>query len=139
VAESLAHHFAAAAEPPDTGSLRGDLLALAGAACDVANSADGEVLAGVMTAAAHDSHLSRTVRECTYEQKHTLHEAVIKRAVDRGEVSAHTNPHLLHEVLQALVMARRLVDCEPLDQQFALHVVEDVLLPVLTHNVGGAR
>jgi AcrR family transcriptional regulator len=139
VAESLVHHFAATAEPPNTGSLRGDLLALTGTACEVANSADGEVMAGLMTAAAHDAHLSRTLRECTYEQKHMLHETVLKRAVDRGEVSANTSSHLLHEVLQALVLARRLVDCKPIDQQFALHVVDDVLLPVLTHNVGGAR
>lgn len=139
VAESLAHHFAVTAELPDTGSLRGDLLALAGAACDLANSADGEVIAGVMTAAAHDPYLSHTVRECTYEQKHMLHETVLNRAVDRAEVSPGTSAHLLHEVLQALVLARRLVDCKPLDQQFALHVVDDVLLPVLTHDVGGAR
>jgi AcrR family transcriptional regulator len=139
VADSLIHHFDQITEPVDTGSLRGDLMALTGSSCELANSADGEVMAGVMSAAARNSALARTLRECTYEQKHALHETVIKRAVERGDVHPRTSPHLLHEVLQALVLARRLVNSEPLDEQFARHVVDDVLLPVLTHDVGGTR
>jgi AcrR family transcriptional regulator len=133
VAEALAHHFGGAPEPPNTGSLRGDLLALMTTACQNVNSPDGQVMAGVMTAAARDPALGRTLRECMYEEKHTVHEAVIRRAIQRGEVHPDTDPNLLHEVLFSMVLARRLNTCDPLDEQFARHVVDDVLLPVLTH------
>jgi AcrR family transcriptional regulator len=133
VAEALAHHFGGAPEPPNTGSLRGDLLALMITACEVGNSVDGQVVVGVMTAAARDPALGRTLRECMYEEKHALHETVIRRATQRGEVHPATDPHLLHEVLYSMVLGRRLNTCEPLDEQFARHVVDDVLLPVLTY------
>jgi AcrR family transcriptional regulator len=133
VAEALAHHFGDSPQPPDTGSLRGDLLALMTAACQVSNSVDGEVVAGVMTAAARNPVLARTMRETMYEKKHAVHEAVIGRAAQRGELDPATDPHLLHEVLHSMVLARRLELCDSLDEQFAQHVVDDVLLPVLTH------
>lgn len=135
VAEALVHQFQHAVEPTDTGSLRGDLLALTGTACEYANSADGGVVAGVITAATRDPNLARALRDCTYEKKRQPSETVIKRAVERGEVDAGTSASLLHEVLHSMVLARRLVDCAPLDRQFAEHVVDDVLLPVLTRQV----
>ncbi|HEX5406744.1 MAG TPA: TetR/AcrR family transcriptional regulator [Pseudonocardiaceae bacterium] len=133
VAEALAHHFSETPEPPDTGSLRGDLLALMTVACQLGNSLDGEVVAGVMTAAARNPVLARTLREYMYEKKHTVHEAVIGRAAARGELDPATDPHLLHEVMHSMVLARRLEICDSLDERFAQHVVDDVLIPVLTH------
>lgn len=133
VAEALAHHFDDSPEPPDTGSLRGDLLALMTLACQLGNSADGEVVAGVMTAATRNPVLARTMYEYMYEKKHAVHEAIIRRAAERGEVAPDTDPHLLHEVMHSMVLARRLEICGALDERFAEHVVDDVLLPVLTH------
>jgi AcrR family transcriptional regulator len=134
VAEALAYHFQDTPELPDTGSLRGDLLALMTIACQSGNSLNGEVVAGVMTAAARNPVLARTLREYMYEKKHTVHEAVIRRAAERGELDPDTDPHLLHEVLHSMVLARRLEVCDSLDDRFAQHVVDDVLIPVLTHS-----
>jgi AcrR family transcriptional regulator len=133
VAEALAHHFQDTPAPPDTGSLRGDLLALMMRACELGNSVDGEVVAGVMTAAARNPVLAQTMHEYMYEKKHTVHETVIRRAADRGELDPATDSHLLHEVLHSMVLARRLEICTSLDKEFAEHVVDDVLIPVLTH------
>jgi AcrR family transcriptional regulator len=133
VAEAIAHRFGPTPEPRDTGSLRGDLLALATRACQVTNSRDGQVIAGVMTAAARCPVLSRTLHEFMYEKKHVVHETVIRRAAARGEIDPDTNPELLHEVMYSLVLARRLTKADPMDERFAQHVVDDVLIPVLTH------
>ena len=131
VKEALAHRFGAAPEPPDTGSLRGDLVALLTTACQVATSADGAVVTGLMSAAARDLDLSRTLYQCTYELKHTAHEAIVSRATARGEIPAGTSPDLLHEVLHAMVLNRMFLAAGPLDDVFVVHVVDDVLLPVL--------
>ncbi|HEY3748284.1 MAG TPA: TetR-like C-terminal domain-containing protein, partial [Pseudonocardiaceae bacterium] len=107
--------------------------ALMTVACQLGNSLDGEVVAGVMTAAARNPVLAKTMHEYMYEKKHAVHEAVIGRAVQRGELDPATDPDLLHEVLHSMVLARRLEICEALDGEFARHVVDDVLIPVLTH------
>lgn len=132
VAESLAHHFQDSPEPQDTGSLRGDLIAQMTRACKFGNSVEGEVVAGVMTAAARNPVLARTMREYMYEKKHNIHETIVRRAVERGEVDPTIDPDLLHEVMHSMVLARRLETCD-MDEKYVLHVVDDVLLPVLTH------
>jgi hypothetical protein len=38
--------------------------------------------------------------------------------------------------MHSMVLARRLEVCASLDQRFAEHVVDDVLLPVLTQHKG---
>jgi AcrR family transcriptional regulator len=133
VAESLAHHFGDTPQPPNTGSLRGDLIALMTMACQFSNNIEGEVMAGVITAAARNPVLARTMHESLYEKKHIIHETVIRRAVDRDEVDPTLDPDLLHEVMHSMVLARRL-EVSELDEKYVLHVVDDVLLPVLTRN-----
>jgi AcrR family transcriptional regulator len=136
VAEALAHHFQEAPKPPDTGTLRGDLLGLMTLACQFGNSVDAAVVAGVMTAATRNPVLARTMHEYMYEKKHVVHEAIIRRAAGRGELHPDTDPDLLHEIAHSMVLARRLELCEPMDERFAQHIVDDVLLPVLTHHQG---
>lgn len=133
VAEALGRRFQENTVPTDTGSLRGDLMALVTAACETCNGPAGEVVSGVLTAAALNPSLARTLHESLYERKHAIHQTVVRRAVDRGEVHPDTDPHLLHEVLFALVLTRRLKVNEPFDERFARHVVDDVLVPVLTN------
>jgi AcrR family transcriptional regulator len=131
VIDALVHRFGTAPEPEDTGSLRGDLVALMTSACQVVNSQDGAVMAGLMSAAARNQDLSRTLFRCMYEMKHGVHETIINRAADRGELPRNTDPALLHEVMHALVSARKMWGDGPLDGDFVVHVVDDVLLPVL--------
>jgi AcrR family transcriptional regulator len=133
VAETLAQRFAEVPETPDTGSLRGDLLAMLDTACEMSKSVDGDVVAGVMTAAAHDPELSSTLHRYLYESKRVVPATLLDRAVRRGDVAPGTDPELLHEVLTAMVLTRRLLGCAQLDEDFARHVVDDVLIPVLTH------
>ena len=130
VAAALSYRFKDSPPLPDCGSLRGDLLAILTAACQAGNGLDGEVIVGVMTAAARNAVLAQTMHEAMYEKKHAAHQAVIRRAVQRGEVPPDTDPHLLHEVLHSMLLTRRLESLQ-LDDEFARHVVDDVLLPVL--------
>lgn len=134
VAEALVYRFGSTPAIPDTGSLRGDLMAVMAHACDVSNSPDGEVMAGVITAAARNPTLASTLHQCTYESKHAQHETIIRRAVDRGEIrSDPAMADLLHEVMYAMILMRTLITEKPADAGFAEHVIDDVLIPVLKH------
>jgi len=133
VTEALVHRFGTTPQPPDTGSLRGDLLALLGTACQVINSADGDVIAGLMSAAARPPELARTLFSCLYETKQVIHQTIIERARLRREVPAGTDPKLLHEVLHAMVFSHKLWAAGPMDHKYVVHVIDDVLMPVLCH------
>jgi AcrR family transcriptional regulator len=134
VAEAISHHFGDTPAPPDTGSLRGDLLAVVSTACSVAGSTDGDVISGLMTAAGRDAELSRTMQRCMYDTKHPMFQHIVDRACRRGELCSSADAGVLHEVLHAMILARRMWEMGDLDDGYAEHVVDRVLIPVLEHS-----
>jgi len=132
VTEALGHRFGGPPEIPDTGSLRGDLIAMLSGACKIASTSDGSVITGLMSAAGRNAELSRTLYNLLYEMKHPIHLAILSRAVARGEVSADASADLLHEVIHSMVFSKMFWAPTTLDDSFVVHVVDDVLLPVLT-------
>lgn len=133
VAEALVNRFGATPQAPNTGSLRGDIMALMSLALRVSNSPDGEVLTGVMTAASRNPALGRTLHECTYASKRVINETIISQAAARGEVRPDADPDLFHEVMYAMIMTRKLIAEQPLDEEFGRHVVDDILIPLLKY------
>ncbi|MFG2039209.1 TetR/AcrR family transcriptional regulator [Dactylosporangium sp. NPDC048998] len=131
VMEAIEHRYGGRAEPPDTGSLRGDLYAQLTTVCKVADGADGAIITGLLTAATHNAELSEVMYRCVYETKHDMYESMIKRAVERGELPEGASAELLHEVLHAMVMSRRLWQTGPFDDAFVARLVDGVLLPIL--------
>lgn len=135
VAEALMRHLDTQPEVEDTGSLRGDLLALMRYACEAVASSKGDVINGVMTAAARDPGLAAVLHQCVIERKRPVHTALIRRAVERGEIPGATDPELLHEVMLAMVLSRKLWACHEgtsgTGPRWAEQVVDDVLIPML--------
>ncbi len=132
VAEALVNRFGPTPQAPDTGSLRGDLMALMSNAIHITNSPEGQVITGVMTAAARNPALGRTMHECTYASKRILNETIIRQAAARGEVGPDADPDLFQEVMYAMILTRKLTTELPLDEEFSRHVVDDILIPLLT-------
>jgi hypothetical protein len=58
---------------------------------------------------------------------------IVQHAIARGEVPVGTSAEVLHEVAEALILRRMMLD-EPIDPEFITHVVDGVLLPLLTHD-----
>lgn len=120
-----------AEEPPVTGSLRGDLLALLTHSCETLSSSDGALMASVLWAMRSDPALAGLMRAQMVKGKRDVIEAVVSRAVERGECPAGTDPSVASEVMVAMVLSRLLVTGEPLDTAFCTRLVDDVLLPLL--------
>jgi hypothetical protein len=129
--DAITHRFGGELQAPDTGSLRGDLVALMSTACTVAGSEDGAIVSGLMTAASQHAELGETMHRCLYETKQPVYETILRRATERGELHDATCAGLLHEILHSMVLARRLWQDCPLDEAFVTRVVDRVLLPVL--------
>jgi len=132
VAEALKTHFGAEVEAPDTGSLRGDLMALMESACKMIDSEAGEVIVGVVTAAAHDAELAQVLNQAMFADKEKVYAELVRNAAARGEIRADTDPIIVHDVIHSMISGRRLWNRGPLDDEFVRYVVDDLLIPALT-------
>jgi AcrR family transcriptional regulator len=116
---------------PDTGSLRGDLLELLTSSCEVFAAEDGALMAAVLWAMRTDPVLAELMRTQMVEGKRDVVREVVDRAIARGECPAETDATGAAEVMPAMVMSRLLVTGEPLDDAFCVHLVDDIMLPLL--------
>ena len=116
---------------PDTGSLRGDLMALLSHSCEALTGEDGALMAAVLWAMRTDGVLAGLMRSHMVDGKRDIIQGVVERAIVRGECPGCTDVAVAAEVLPAMVLSRLLVTGEPLDNSFCTHLVDDVLLPLL--------
>lgn len=59
---------------------------------------------------------------------------IVKRAVARGELARGSQRRaaaLIHEVIEGQILRRLFISTEPLDERFARHVVDEILMPLL--------
>jgi AcrR family transcriptional regulator len=124
-------HSENAAFDIDTGSVRSDLLALLDRACTSMASEDGALVTGLFQAMRTDPELAALLRSQVFESKMVAQQEIVQRAIDRGEVSPDADAATLNEILSGVVFGRVVMSGEPLDHAFCVHVVDDILLPVL--------
>jgi AcrR family transcriptional regulator len=117
---------------PDTGSLRGDIIATLRAMADGLAAEDVALMAGVLRAMRSTPELADCMRTHVVEAKRHIGRTLVERAVARGELSPSAHPDLLHEVAPALLFFRLLVTGLPVDDAFLAHIADDVLIPLLT-------
>ena len=123
----------------DTGSLRGDLVATYRSAVHGSAADDADLIAGVLRAMRTTPELADCVRSQVVESKCDVSRIIVARAVARGELTAETDPLILHEVASALWFHRVLVVGGPVDDAFIAHVVDDVLMPLLDRSSRSAE
>jgi AcrR family transcriptional regulator len=118
-------------DPPDTGSLRGDIIATLRVMADGIGSTDADLMAGVLRAMRSAPELADCVRTQIIEQKRYVGQTLIARAAARGEIPADADADVFHETAPALMFFRLLVVGAPADDAFLAHIVDDVLIPLL--------
>ena len=117
--------------PPDTGSLRGDLLASLNHSRESFSEEDASLLIGMVSAMHHDQELADLMRRQISEAKQGLYDEIVTRAVRRGEpVSMHAS-QVANEVSSALFFNRVAMGGGEIDTEFILHMVDDVIIPLL--------
>ena len=113
---------------PDTGSTRGDLLALMRGAVDVySGSVEARVMPSLVEAMNRDSELARFVREGFLAERRAALRAVLERGIERGDLRRDLDLELGMDVLGGPLFYRLLVTGGPIDQQLADGVVDLIL------------
>ena len=67
------------------------------------------------------------------ESKYAAYQEIVDRAAARGELTGTGGADAALEVMPAVIVTRLLILDLPADRSFADHVVDDILLPLLTH------
>ena len=115
-------------EPPDTGSLEGDLTALLTGWMERARRGPyARVIGALVTEAATDPAFGELYRAQYIEPRRAQARAILQRAVARGDLGVGTDIEAAIDLLYGPVYHRLLHGHAPLTAEFAAHVVRTVL------------
>jgi AcrR family transcriptional regulator len=113
---------------PDTGTLRGDLLAALRAwVRSVTRTRAGAMLAGLIAEAQRDPALAAAWRERVVEPLRAQHKVMLDRAIGRGEIPADIDQEVVLDLLFGAAYHRLLHGHQPLNDQFTVRVVDLIM------------
>jgi AcrR family transcriptional regulator len=113
-------------EVPETGSLRGDLLAIARHLRTIMTSIEGQAVSRVMLAERSDPEVHRVI-ERIREEKMVIPRRIVERARERGEIEPSVDAELLLSTLAGGIHHRVFVRSEELSDVY-LEALVDLLL-----------
>ena len=116
---------------PDTGTLRGDLIAMMKPEFLVEGEHTLKVMAGLTSVLSHHPGLAEAVNAALHEPWAAAHRVLMHRAADRGEIPASADIETLADVMPSMAAYRVLVLRKPVDREFLLSLIDGVLLPAL--------
>ncbi|MGV9850585.1 TetR/AcrR family transcriptional regulator [Streptomyces endocoffeicus] len=131
VATALRHTKPVLLQGVDTGSLRGDLREIARCS-ETAHERDAALMRGLAHASHDNPDLHQALRELLiFPEIDALH-ALLRRAVDRGEVTPDRPAlnYVVHMMCGAFI-TRPLVEGKQPDQTYLLEYIDAVILPAL--------
>jgi AcrR family transcriptional regulator len=111
---------------PDTGSLRGDLIAFSRSMAGYLGSAAGETVVRTLAASEDDSDMADN-REQLVWARYEAARVMIDRAAERGELRPGTNPQIALELLVGPLHYRALITRHPIDGGYVDEMVDTLL------------
>jgi AcrR family transcriptional regulator len=118
-------------EIPDTGSLAGDLRAVAIAISGAASRFDARVTLGMITALGHDVELRDVFRERFVQPRMTGFQQLLERAVVRGEIASDRDLEFVAQLFPALALQHLVLNGEIPDAELAERIMTKVVLPLV--------
>jgi AcrR family transcriptional regulator len=119
-------------EPPDTGSLRSDLLALFHAGGSPPGQDATAIFGMVVTALQTDAEFAAEFRERFLAPKLEVQQRIYQRAAERGELAAGADPSLLGPALPGILLHRALALGEAITADLVERVVDQIIVPAAT-------
>lgn len=114
----------------DTGSLRGDLLALCRRLDRTMRSADSKTAMLLLQAGLEDAELCEAIETSVGPTGARLPRSVLEAAIARGELPTGAHPFPFEEIVGAVLLVRR-VNALAVDEDYLAALVDTVLVPSL--------
>jgi len=139
VAEAIAHWRGGLGpvEPPNTGSLRSDIDAVAAMVPDYDEAALStiKVIVGAATAAMNSPVLAAALDDLALSTPRKIIKAILDQAVARGEIAPGRDLTLIPDAFVGLSVLRVMTG-RPVDRVFVRRAVEGLLLPLAATDPG---
>lgn len=119
------------AAPPDTGSLRGDLLAWLRSLAELLAGPAGEALRGLLGDALADAGRTRAMRDRSHGSGRQAMAEITRRAAARGEIDAAAVTGRRLDVAQAMLRQQFLFEGSPIPDAVVVEIVDEIVLPLL--------
>ncbi|EON24803.1 MULTISPECIES: TetR-like C-terminal domain-containing protein [Nocardioides] len=119
-------------EVPDTGTLRGDLMA---AYCGMGGFGDARAVStftSVLTAMVRDEEFAEAYRRDVLAPKVAASSAIFARALERGELGAGADISVLAPALAGIVMHRFFLHGEEPNEERIARIVDQIIIPAAT-------
>lgn len=122
---------------PDTGSLRGDLLATYCGLGGLTDRRQLAVFASVVTAISRNEEFAEAFRRDFVAPKAAIATAIFERARERGEIPADADIALLAPALPGIVLHRLFLMGERPTSGLVERVVDQIILPAARYSPSG--
>jgi AcrR family transcriptional regulator len=119
------------AVPPNTGTLRNDLLRVGELVCHQGQQHAATIRA-VLVEVSRSPALSDVMQQQFIEQRKALIGHVLQQAVDRGEIAQAAINDELWDLLPGYLIFRSIIQNRPPTEQTVQALVDDVIIPSLT-------
>lgn len=118
-------------ELPDTGTLRGDLMAMIKPHSIKESERKLQVMAGLISMLVRAPELAETANAAIVEPRAAANRTLLRRAVERGEISADCDIKTLSLVAPSMAAYRVLILQKPVDRAFLVSLIDGVILPAV--------
>jgi AcrR family transcriptional regulator len=123
------------AVPPDTGTLRGDLLRLGEVVCQEAHQ-HASTIRAVLVEVSRNPALNDVMQHQFIDHRKALIRHVLQQAVDRGEIAEAAISDELWDLLPGYLIFRSIIPNRPPTLHTVQVLVDDVIIPGLTRSSG---
>jgi AcrR family transcriptional regulator len=119
------------AVPPDTGTLRGDLLRVGEIVCQQARQ-HASTIRAVLVEVSRNPALNDVMQHQFVDQRKALIRHILQQAVDRGEIEAAAISDELWDLLPGYLIFRSIVSGRPPTRRTVQALVDGFIIPSLT-------
>jgi AcrR family transcriptional regulator len=119
------------AVPPDTGTLRGDLLRVGQLVCEQACQ-QASTIRAVLVEVSRNPALNDVMQHEFVDQRKALIQHILHQAVDRGEIDRAAISNELWDLLPGYLIFRSIMATRPPTQRTVQALVDEVIIPSLT-------
>lgn len=116
---------------PDTGTLRGDLVAMIKPHAVEDGARKMRIMAGLMSMISRTPELAEAARAAIVEPRASANRILLQRAIDRGEISADCDIDNLAMLSQSMAIYRVLVLQKPVNREFFIGLIDGIVLPAV--------
>jgi len=128
--QAVYHTWPDSGSPPDTGSLRGDVLTLLRRVASLLAGPSGEALRGLLGDVLSDPARTAELRRLSQGNGRKAMREITRRAAERGEIAGDAVTSRRLDVPQAMLRQYFLFNGVPIPDEVIVEIVDEVVVPL---------